>query len=115
MRALPKSPSSDALGEVQSLLDIFSRDLAKHIQGTPDPNGLLQLIKPFQLEFKKAIWITAPNFVPFKRPVDSQLGGLQKRHIVPKFLQNEEDKILLTSRTPRDVICIDDVMDRAQR
>lgn len=43
------------------------RDLARHIDGVPDEDGLLQTIRPAQERFRRAIRATAPAFLPFEK------------------------------------------------
>lgn len=67
LRALPHPPSSDPVNEVASLLYDFCADLHHHIEGVPGDTGLLQVIRPVQDRFRRAIRETAPDFVPFER------------------------------------------------
>lgn len=67
LKTLPKPPSTDALTEILHLIGDFSRDLARHLEGTPDEDGLLQAIRPAHETFKRAIRATAPNFKPFEK------------------------------------------------
>lgn len=41
---LPKAPSNDPSNEIATLIHGFVRDLARHVQGVPTENGLLQNI-----------------------------------------------------------------------
>lgn len=84
---LPKEPSKDASSEIVSLLHGFTSDLAHHVEGIADEDGLLQKIHPLQENFRKAILATAPHFVPFERNVRSTTH-------LPKFsfLSHEEDE-----------------------
>lgn len=81
---LPRATSNNPVGEVLHALDVFSRDLSRRLEGTPDKDGLLQTIRPYQQEFRRAIRSTAPNFVPWEKK--------KKGTSLPKanFLQNEE-------------------------
>ncbi|KAG1746767.1 P-loop containing nucleoside triphosphate hydrolase protein [Suillus paluster] len=86
MRKLPKAPSSDAVGEVWHVVSEFMRQLSRRLEGTPDEGGILQSIRPYQQEFKRAIRATAPPFVPFER-------GHDRGELPPiDFLANEEDE-----------------------
>jgi hypothetical protein len=84
LRALPRAPSNDPVGEVLHVLSSFTRDLSRRLEGTPEEDGLLQTIRPHQQAFKRAIRETAPNFVPWERTA--------KGRQLPKadFLANEE-------------------------
>ncbi|KIJ13510.1 hypothetical protein PAXINDRAFT_80937 [Paxillus involutus ATCC 200175] len=84
LRALPRAPSNDPVGEVLHVLSSFTRDLSRRLEGTPDKNGLLQTIRPYQQAFKRTIRETAPNFVPWEER--------QRARQLPKadFLANEE-------------------------
>ena len=73
LRALPKAPSADPVGEVLQLLGDFVRDLGYRVEGTPEEDGLLQTIRPHQEAFRVAIRRTAPNFVPWKKTADKEL------------------------------------------
>ncbi|KAF8805241.1 hypothetical protein BYT27DRAFT_7224945 [Phlegmacium glaucopus] len=82
---LPRAPSSDPRNEISTLLHNFTSDLARHIEGVPDEDGLLQAIRPAQERFRKVIRMTAPNFRPFEQKYEGQ------RHLGrPSFLVNEE-------------------------
>ncbi|KAF8839963.1 hypothetical protein BDN67DRAFT_952527 [Paxillus ammoniavirescens] len=84
LRALPRAPSSDPVGEVLHVLNSFTRDLSHRLEGTPEKNGLLQTIRPHQQAFKRAIRQTAPNFIPW--------AETERGRELPKvqFLVNEE-------------------------
>jgi hypothetical protein len=83
---LPKAPSNDALSEVLSLLQLFVRDLEKHLEGTPDHDGLVQSIRPAREKFKKAVRFTAPDFRPYEKKY-----AKERTFSSPDFLGNEED------------------------
>ena len=67
LRALPKPPSIDPLTEILNVISEFARDIAKHVDGLPNRNGLLQAIRPAQETFKQTIRKTAPDFRPSER------------------------------------------------
>ncbi|KAH9917091.1 P-loop containing nucleoside triphosphate hydrolase protein [Amylocystis lapponica] len=116
LRKLPKPPSSDAFAEILHLLGDFSRDLARHLAGTPDDSGLLQAIRPVQEHFKKAIRDTAPDFRPYTKTKANTLldedTGLSTFE-PPDFLVNEEPAEV--ARDGLNTIYIDEVMDRARK
>ena len=67
------------------MIHSFTVDLARHIEGVPDHDGLLQVIRPAQEKFRKSIRMTAPNFRPFESHLKKQ------RHLSRAlFLANEE-------------------------
>ncbi|KAJ3503458.1 hypothetical protein NLJ89_g8422 [Agrocybe chaxingu] len=85
LQSLPREPPSDPQTEVTNLLHAFVVDLARHVEGVPNQEGLLQCVRPAQEKFKRAIRETAPNF----RPFESEYEGV--RHIRrATFLENEE-------------------------
>lgn len=92
------------------LLNEFSRGLAQHMQGTPGANGLLQMIKPRQLRFRKAIRATAPDFKPFERCEYTREGPAP----IPEFLKGEEDEATL-SVVEGKAMYLDDVWSYAQK
>jgi len=126
---LPKAPSSDPSNEIANLLFRFVRDLARHVGGVPDENGLLQMIRPHQERFRRKVRQTAPDFVPFER----RYAGTKKIS-TPEFLSSEEaiGEILEEPETPPEceeevtfgsfgsrpgsldgMICVDEVLQRA--
>ena len=67
------------------MIHSFTVDLARHVEGIPNHDGLLQTIRPLQEKFRKSIRMTAPNF----RPFESSLK--ETRHLGrASFLANEE-------------------------
>lgn len=93
------------------LIGDFSRDLARHIEGTPDEHGLIQSIRPKQEEFKLAIRKLAPDFRPFKRKVFSFTDLPEPELPSMGFLSNEDEDV----STAGKVMYIDEVMERAKR
>lgn len=107
LRALPKPPSIDPLTEILNVISEFARDIAKHVDGLPNRNGLLQAIRPAQETFRQTIRKTAPDFRPSERG-DAEVTPL----LPPSFLDCEERcDIYVADREP---IYIDEVMQRAQ-
>lgn len=133
LRELPTEPSQDPVGEVYNLISRFSMQLTRYLEGTPEPDGLLQTIRPYQDAFKIAIRGTAPNFQARDRArkgevesdPDSKSGsdgedgsdskteddeeGASKH---PDFLKHEETPPQSNDRRP---IYIDEVAKRAQK
>lgn len=127
LRALPKEPSNDPVGEVLRVLGDFQKEVAERLEGTPDETGLLQTIRPHTEKFKREIHGTAPNFVPWERK--EALGKLPPASFLSseeKVASTEDDsdagknflkmaKKYSVSAPPRNAIYIEDVMQRAQR
>lgn len=113
LNKLPKPPSTDALSEVLHLLSTFSKGLAHFLEGTPNPDGLLQSIRPACDTFRQAIRATEPDFRPYERQAAARNPDAYN-YIVPEFLKNEEETVY----RPQDdtkAIYIDDVMNRARQ
>ncbi|KAK0499138.1 P-loop containing nucleoside triphosphate hydrolase protein [Armillaria luteobubalina] len=83
---LPKEPSKNPLHEISALLSEFAMDVSRHVEGVPDEEGIIQMIRPAQEKFKRAIRGTAPQFRPFER----NLAGTRTLPD-PTFLGNEDD------------------------
>ncbi|KAH9917092.1 P-loop containing nucleoside triphosphate hydrolase protein [Amylocystis lapponica] len=117
LAALPRAPSaSDPLGEVYNLISDFSRKFSRFLDGTPEAGGLLQSIRPAQLEFRKAVYVTAPDFRPYEKtsPPTNVSNATKKGHFVaPDFLTSEEN--IVSPHADDDAIYIDEVMARAQQ
>lgn len=105
---LPKPPSSDPFGEILHLIGEFTRSLARHLEGTPGSNGLIQSIRPAQIQFQRAIRATAPDFRPYARK-DAQARSLPGM----PFLENEEQFEARPEDDGREIF-IDEVFERAQ-
>ncbi|PBK85320.1 hypothetical protein ARMGADRAFT_1169624 [Armillaria gallica] len=86
---LPKEPSKNPLHEISALLSAFTVDVSKHVEGIPDEEGILQMIRPAQEQFKRDIRGTVPQFRPFER----RLAGSEMLS-TPSFLSNEEDEVM---------------------
>jgi hypothetical protein len=112
LRALPKAPSNDPVGEVLHALRNFARDLDHRVEGTPEEDGLLQTIRPHQDAFKIAIRRTAPQFVPWGKTAS------WKELPEAAFLANEDgddDDDDDDDDTNQNEIYIDEVLKRAQK
>ncbi|KAH9833436.1 P-loop containing nucleoside triphosphate hydrolase protein [Rhodofomes roseus] len=117
LRQLPKPPSNDAFAEILHLLSNFARDMSKHLEGTPEGNGLLQTLRPVQERFREAIRETAPDFRPYQRRTkgsrcqtdSSEAAQLQQA----EFLQAEEPHAWKTVND-NHAIYVDEVMQRAR-
>lgn len=105
LNSLPDPPSKDPVSAIIHLVATFTRELARRIEGIPDPKGIMQSIHPLQQHFRKAIRESAPNFRPYLQ------GDADNTEFhPPAFLENEETPENLNTST---VIFIDEVMDRA--
>ena len=110
IRQLPK-PSSDPFAEVICLIGDFTSSLSRHVEGTPNEDGLLQYIRPAQLRFQRAIRETAPEFLPYERR-----DADKRSPPAAAFLANEEDsdEDEMDATNEKDTIYIDEVFERAQ-
>jgi len=113
LERLPPAPSEDAQGEVVLLVSNFARELATYVEGTPEDNGIHQLIRPLNREFLAAIRGTAQKFCPFgvneyPRWVD---GRFSKHYI---FLDAGVEPTVY-QRDDEGVICVDKVIEMAER
>ncbi|KAF8551404.1 hypothetical protein OG21DRAFT_1478160 [Imleria badia] len=110
LRALPRAPSNDPVGEVLHALRNFVRDLDRRVEGTPEKDGLLQTIRPHQEIFKISIRRTAPHFVPWENTTRKELPEAA-------FLTHEDgDNVVVWEEFHfnRNEIHIDEVLHRAQ-
>lgn len=119
---LPKPPSEDGLTEILNVIGEFSRDVAKHAEGIPNKDGLLQAVRPAHEKFRVTIRRTAPDFRSSTR--DQGKGPL----LSPTFLDDEDcsepiehesisdDGPTLTGESVfvNEPIFVDEVMQRAQ-
>lgn len=64
---LPSPPSSEPVTEILQLVGKFTQAVERQTQGIASENGLLQILRPSQVAFQRAIRITAPDFRPFKK------------------------------------------------
>ncbi|KAI0705266.1 P-loop containing nucleoside triphosphate hydrolase protein [Cerioporus squamosus] len=108
---LPKPPSTDAVSEVLYHTSTFAKLLGKHVEGTPNADGLLQSIRPAFEKFRKVIKDSEPDFRPYERKVASTNPEIHQ-FVTPSFLSNEGPTF--TPADDRKAIYIDDVMKRAQ-
>ena len=109
LNKLPKAPSADPVNDICTLIYTFTTDLARHVEGVADKDGLLQAIRPAHEKFRQAIRSTAPNFQPLEEKQKPE-----RRLSLPSFLLNEE--IDDASGSDENVpIYIDEVMERAHQ
>lgn len=105
---LPKPPSTDPFGEVLHLIGDFTRSISRHLEGTPGSNGLLQSIRPAQIQFQHAIRETAPDFRPYER------GEAESRQLPEmSFLENEEHFEKRLEDRGKEIF-VEEVFERAQ-
>ena len=123
--------------ELLHVISDFVQDVARHVEGTTQEDGLLQSIRPAQERFKLAIRYTAPDFRVHERKARAQVrfaptalvkgnedAGNEKsgasesepQDVVPHpdFLTNE-DKYDFRPTNDDNAIYIDEVMQRAQQ
>ena len=139
---LRKEPSNDPLNEIVTLLHIFTNDIAKHVEGVPHKAGLLQAIRPAQERFRRGIRVTAPKFRPYEtmyvgrrhlpKPKfltneeendDDEGSGMEDgvSLIGSRSAQSDddddddEDEDDSTGRNQSGIICIDEVLEMAQK
>ena len=113
----PPSPSDDAQGDAILLVSNFARELATYVEGTPDDDGIHQLIRPLNEEFLEEIRSTAQPFSPFEthtqpfqEPISSP-GGMGVPFIHPGFLASDIEPTIYSGDD--DTICINEVMEMA--
>ena len=99
-------PSDDAQGEIIMLVSNFSRELASYVEGTPDPDGIHQTIRPLNDKFITEIRRTAQKFNPFER-------GTGNQYTHPSFLPLEEREA--DDGGNSEVIYVDEVKDMADQ
>jgi hypothetical protein len=87
LQKLPKPPSTNSLSDISTLIHNFGVNLSRHLEGTPDANGLLQSIRPATKQFRWEIRSTAPEFRPYEK-------RYAKKRSLPKvgFLGCEEEE-----------------------
>jgi hypothetical protein len=112
LRELPKEPSVDPQTEISSMIHVFAATISKHVEGVPNSRGLLQVIRPSQEKFRKAIRGTAPRFQPFEGMELSE--GLVPDPDPPFIKHEEEAEGQLADTVRTDIISVDAVMERAR-
>jgi hypothetical protein len=105
---LPKEPSSNPQLDVATILHGFTKDLALHIEGIPEKNGIIQLLRSYQSVFRRSIRQTAPDFRPYKKESTNKPTFPSSFD----FLKSEDDEPLLTFNSKP--IYVDEVMQRAE-
>jgi hypothetical protein len=111
---LPKPPSSDPFGEVMRLIGDFTSSLSRHIEGTPNKDGLLQSIRPAQLIFQKTIRETVPEFLPYERRHAANRSLPAAEFLANEENSDEDETDDTENKNKKDTICIDEVFERAQ-
>ncbi|KAJ7841621.1 P-loop containing nucleoside triphosphate hydrolase protein [Mycena olivaceomarginata] len=99
----------DPIGEIASLLHGFVGELHKILEGVPRADGLLQVIRPAQEQFRRAIRETAPDFRPYERPEE----GLDDFPFPNPAFLSHEDGGTFHDNSSRIPIFIDQVLGRA--
>ncbi|KAI6044502.1 P-loop containing nucleoside triphosphate hydrolase protein [Pisolithus marmoratus] len=120
-------PSNNPVVEIHRVLNEFTKEVSELIKGTPNDNGLVQTTRLHSETFKREIYSTAPNFMPWERKDSHRHPKLPRA----KFLSNEEnvgavneeesdesdeDDVVQKPRVTLygNAIYIDEVMQRAQ-
>ncbi|KAI5120167.1 hypothetical protein M0805_008434 [Coniferiporia weirii] len=67
IKELPVPLSSDALAEMMQIINTFCNEVARHTEGIPSSEGLMQSLNARQTEFKRIIISNSPKFIPFKQ------------------------------------------------
>ena len=101
---LPAAPTDDAQGEIVLLISNFARELATYVEGTPDEDGIHQIIRPLNASFLAEIRAIAQKFSPFER-------GTRMSYKHPSFLPSWEEPQIIGDE--EDAICINHVMEMA--
>jgi hypothetical protein len=121
---LPKAPSDDAQGEIILLVSGFARELATYVEGTPEDNGIHQLIRPLNNKFLTAIGCTAQRFCPFEKGLPVYASGPSVSYItvcanvgtpVPKSVIPDVERTIYRQNEDDEVICVDEVTEMANR
>ena len=104
LRGLPKPPSDNPVSEVIEMVSEFSRSLSTFVEGTPDEQGIHQVIQPLHARFRDAIKETAPDFRPYK-------SEERLEYEPPTFLAAEKAEL----GSDGTAIYVDEVMNMALR
>ncbi|QRV97583.1 dynamin central region protein [Ceratobasidium sp. AG-Ba] len=91
LRALPAEVSDDPAGVILNLITDFHREVATHVEGVPDGDGLVQQIRAVQDKFRQAVRRSAPDFRPFKRPTTDK--EKEKALKMPGIAFLDEDEV----------------------
>ena len=92
--------------EVITLVYGFAHKLATYVEGTPDDNGIHQVIRSLNKSFFDEICYTAPKFSPFTR-------GPVIRYTHPVILPPDDEPDIYANEL--DVICVDEAMDMGDK
>jgi len=142
LSSLRKEPSNDPFNEIVTLLHIFTNDVAKHVEGVPHKAGLLQAIRPAQERFRRGIRVTAPRFRPYERAYVGHRHLLKPGFLTNEEEEDDDegsedtasflcegpceptgsvhsdadaDADDSTGRNQGDIICINEVLETAQK
>ena len=119
---LPKAPSDDAQGEIILLVSGFARELATYVEGTPEDNGIHQLIRP--LNNKIFDRDRAQRFCPFEKGLTVYANGPSVSYVtvcanvgtpVPKPVIPDVERTIYRHNGDDEVICVDEVTGMANR
>lgn len=106
LEGLPPDFTDNPINELLRLIGNFQKKVWTELEGTINPEGLIQKIKAHQLTFRKQLRGTAPRFVPFDKGTDEarQIPSLD-------FLDDQERD--LGEEGSLDIIYLDEVKWRA--
>jgi hypothetical protein len=115
---LPPACPRDPMLAIHRLISVLSREIERALDGTPERDGLIQLLRADQDEFASAIWRSAPDFKPCKDTTwDKQKLGtynsVKPALPAPDFLSKEEQQNFYSNNHLQ--ITYKDVLERAQR
>jgi hypothetical protein len=109
---LGKPPSDDSIGEINSLLDLLARDLEGGIECVSRKDGnLLYLIEDEANRFKSELRATCPEFRAWKRDTKDPPSVIP----LPELLLEDGDLPAHAGTRAREIIHLDDVLDRKTR
>ncbi|KAH9965467.1 P-loop containing nucleoside triphosphate hydrolase protein [Russula dissimulans] len=107
---LPIPPSADPMGDLLKMTGAFVRSVEHIVAGSPDENGLIQVLRGPRDQFKREIRQTAPDFRPLERPRDVNTSPALPE---PRFLSNEEQESEWQPMDASRAIFVDEVQKRA--
>ena len=113
LEKLPPAPSDDAQGEVVLLVSNFARELANYVEGTPEDNGIHQLIRPLYGAFLAMIRGTAQKFCPFG-PNETFRRANNRGDPGHHILLDANLEPTVYYRQDEGVICVDKVIEMAE-
>jgi len=112
LERLGKPPLDDSIGEINSLLDQLVRDLEGGIECVSRKDGnLLYLIEDEANRFKSELRATCPEFRAWKKDTKDPPSVIP----LPELLLEDGDLPAHAGTRAREIIYLDDVLDRKTR